>query len=203
MLERFSSSYAHIQTKMQEWFLHHAKNKYADAWLFALSFAESSFFPIPPDPFLIALLIADSSHWFRHAFSVTIASVAGGIFGYAIGAFFFDVIGAKIVAAYSLEVEMEYVRTLFVENAFWAIFTAAFTPIPYKLFTISAGFFKIDLVIFIVASLVGRGSRFFIVAYLMRRFGEKIGGVVFRYLNIFSLLFALYIIFIVVSLKIF
>lgn len=203
MLERFSHSYEEVQTKMREWFLHHAKNRYADAWLFALSFAESSFFPIPPDPFLIALLIADSSHWFRHAFSVTIASVAGGILGYGIGAFFFETVGVKIVAAYSLEKEMEYVRTLFVENAFWSIFLAGFTPIPYKLFTISAGFFKINLVVFVIASLIGRGSRFFIVAFLMKRFGEKIGAIVFRYFNIFSLLFALYIVFIVVSLKIF
>lgn len=203
MLERFSFSYNSFQAKTRDWFLHHAKNQYADAWLFALSFAESSFFPIPPDPFLIAILLADSRHWFRHAFFVTVASVAGGVFGYGIGAFFFDIVGAKIVAAYSLEQEMEYVRTLFVENAFWSIFIAAFTPIPYKLFTISAGFFKIDLIVFVFASLIGRGSRFFIVAFLMRRFGEKIDGIVFRYFNIFSLLFALYIIFVVVSLKIF
>ena len=192
-----------MQTKMREWFLKHARGPYAEFWLSAISFAESSFFPIPPDPFLIAILLANSSSWFRLVFFVSLSSVVGGAFGYMIGGFFFDMVGVKIIAAYSLEGEMVRIQMLFSENAFWAIFLAAFTPIPYKLFTISAGFFGIYFLTFIVASILGRASRFFIVAYLVKRFGKKIGDVVFKYFNLFSLLFGLYVVLVVLSLKFF
>ena len=101
------------------------------------------------------------------------------------------------------ELLYKILQMLFSENAFWAIFLAAFTPIPYKLFTISAGFFGIYFLTFIVASILGRASRFFIVAYLVKRFGKKIGDVVFKYFNLFSLLFGLYVVLVVLSLKFF
>ncbi|MCU0660187.1 MAG: DedA family protein [Candidatus Pacebacteria bacterium] len=171
------------------WSERHVQGPHGKWWLAGISFAESSFFPIPPDLFLIGMLMGkDRSRWARYALITTIASVAGGLFGYLIGYLFFSLIGAKIVALYGLESAVAHVRTLYADNAFFAILVAGFTPIPYKVFTIAAGLFHIHLPIFIIASLLGRGGRFFIVSFLMRRYGGKLGELVYRYFNLFSLI---------------
>lgn len=168
----------------------HIDGPNAGLWLFVVSFAESSFFPIPPDLLLMPIVARLRSRWLYYATITTIASVVGGMFGYLIGAVFFNVVGTFLVKTYHLEKELAYVSTLFQQNAFWAIFTAAFTPIPYKLFTIAGGLFHINFVIFIIASILGRGMRFFAVAYLMKLFGGTVGRLAFRYFNLLTLAFA-------------
>lgn len=184
---------AFLQTnkdRLKLWIEKHIQGKNGIWWLAGISFAESSFFPIPPDIFLVAMLMGkDRSRWARYAVVTTAASVVGGLFGYLIGFVFFAAVGERIVAFYGLESAVEQARVLYANNAFFAILTAAFTPIPYKVFTIAAGLFNINIPIFILASIIGRGGRFFAVSYLMKRYGERIATVVYRYFNLFSLLF--------------
>lgn len=184
-----------IKEALREWTVRHAEGRNAKWWLFGLAFAESSFFPIPPDVLLGAILMTrERVRAFFYAMITTVGSVLGGFFGYAIGYFFFQTIGVWIVSTYHLEAQMETVRTLFIDNAFFAIFVAAFTPIPYKVFTIAAGLFSINLPVFVVASILGRGGRFFAVAGVMRFFGGHIARIVYRYFNLVSLIVALVII---------
>jgi membrane protein YqaA with SNARE-associated domain len=169
--------------QLRDWVVHHAKAAHARVWLAGLSFAESSFFPIPPDVLLIAMLIASAKRWVQLASITTIFSVLGGLFGYAIGALFFDVAGEGVVAFYGLEEEMKHVGELFADNTFMAIFLAAFTPIPFKVFTIAGGLFKVPLLLFVLGSLFGRGIRFFVIAFLMKLYGKRIGDALYKYFN--------------------
>ncbi len=170
------------------WTTRHAEGKNAKWWLFGISFAESSFFPIPPDVLLVAILMTrERVRAFYYASITTAGSVLGGLFGYAIGYFFFQTVGVWLVATYQLEAEMITVQKLFVDNAFLAIFVAAFTPIPYKVFTIAGGLFGISIPVFIIASVLGRGMRFFAVAAVMRFFGGHISRAFYRYFNLISL----------------
>ena len=108
--------------------------------------------------------------------------------------FVFNFVGTLLVKTYHLETELEHVSALFQQNAFWAIFTAAFTPIPYKIFTIAGGLFRIDFLIFVIASILGRGMRFFAVAYLMKLFGGAVGRLAFKYFNLLTLVVGIVII---------
>ncbi|MCK5021895.1 MAG: DedA family protein [Candidatus Pacebacteria bacterium] len=168
---------------LREWILNRSQGRNAKIWLMTISFAESSFFPIPTDFFLLAILLGNRAKWLYYSFLTTISSVAGGLMGYLIGFLFFDLIGEFIIQTYSLQDEMIIVSEMFKENAFWAIFISAFTPIPFKIFTISAGFFHIDILIFFVASLIGRTMRIFSVGYLVKTFGKQIVHYVFEYFN--------------------
>lgn len=172
---------------METWARAHAHTRRAKWVLAIISFAESSFFPIPPDVLLIGIHMMKVPRWWLTAAITTAASLAGGAFGYLIGYFFFDSLGAWIVKTYSLEEEMAYVGAHFATNAFFAIFTAGFTPIPYKIFTIAAGFFQINFFTFFVASLFSRSARFFLVAFLADRYGGKVARLIFRYTD-FALL---------------
>lgn len=176
--------------RIQKWAVEHANSKHVTLWLSLMSFSEASFFPIPPDVLLIAILLANKAKkWFYYASITAVFSVLGGVFGYFIGQFFFDVFGSSIISFYGLEKEFVNLKNVFNEAAFWTIFTAAFTPIPYKIFTIAAGLFNINFPLFILASLLGRGIRFFIIAGILRAHGTKISSVLYRYFNIFSLVF--------------
>lgn len=165
---------------------------HAKWWLCVISFSESSFFPIPPDLYLIPVVARNKHKWFYFAFITTISSVVGGLLGYFIGSVLFETVGKWLVSVYHLEKELETVGTFFNQNAFLSIFTAAFTPIPYKVFTIAAGLFKINIYTFVVASVLGRGMRFFTVAYIMKLFGERISNLVLKYFNVATLVFALF-----------
>lgn len=156
----------------------------------ALSFAESSFFPIPPDFFIFPLVMRKPERWFKMALIVTISSVVGGLFGYFIGFVFFEFLGKPLIAFYHLENQIQVVGNLFKQNAFLAIFTAAFTPIPYKVFTIAGGLFQINLFSFVVASILGRGGRFFAVSYASKFFGKRFGEVAIKYFNWITALIA-------------
>jgi len=160
--------------KLYYWTLHWSETKYALPALILLSFAESSFFPIPPDVLLIAMCFATPSRWMRYAFWCTLASVLGGILGWYIGWGLWEGVGESIVRLYHGQDIMEKVRNLYLEYGFWGVLIAAITPIPYKVFTIASGVFKFDLLQLIVASIIGRGFRFFVVAGLIRWFGPKV-----------------------------
>jgi membrane protein YqaA with SNARE-associated domain len=173
----------------KSWAVKNARGPYANFWLAVLSFSEASFFIIPPDVLLLAVLVVNPAHWIYRTSLVTFFSVLGGLFGYFLGFVFFDPIWDLLVATFDLEEQMLMIAEQFSENAFWAIFLSAFTPIPYKLFTISAGFFHINLVEFMVASIIGRGLRFFSVAYIVKVFGRQMAHYAFKYFNILTLIF--------------
>ncbi len=183
---------------LRDWTVQRAGGKNAKWWLFGIAFSESSFFPIPPDVFLVAILMTgERVKAFFYAGLTTLGSVLGGMFGYAIGFFFFKTVGVWMVDVYHLEEQMLVVQKLFSENAFFAIFTAAFTPIPYKVFTIAAGLFNINIFTFIIASILGRGGRFFLVAIVMRFFGKQFADVLYRYFNIITIILTLLLAFVV------
>ncbi len=158
------------------------------AWLSGLSFAESSFFPVPIDPLLLVMTCLKPEKWLKYALITSFFSVLGGLFGYFIGYFFFDLFGQKIVNFYSLQDEFLKVGVLFNQNAFFSIFVSAFTPIPYKIFTIAGGFFNINIITFVIASIFGRAARFTLVAFLAKIFGKRYGKLFLKFLDIIMLL---------------
>jgi len=177
-----------IREKIKSWAIEHAEGPHTKRWLAFFSFAESSFFPIPVDVILIAILLGNKAKsWLRYALITTGFSVIGGIFGYAIGALLFETIGGPIISFYNLGGEFGALEEIFSNNAFWAIFAAAFTPIPYKIFTIAAGAFHINIIIFIAGSLLGRGIRFLAVGALMKTYGKKISDILYKYFSILSI----------------
>lgn len=175
--------------KMYDWTIHWSRTKNAPYALFGVSFIESSFFPIPPDVLLIAMVVAEKKKWLRYAAICAIGSVCGALFGYLIGWGLYESIGKFIVSTYKLEAIVELIGKKYAENAFLTIFTAAFTPIPYKAITITAGLFKISLIVLISASIVGRAGRFFLVAGALRLFGERIEKSIEKYFDILSIIF--------------
>lgn len=187
-----------IVRKTYDWVLHWANTPYGPIALFILSFAEASFFPIPPDALLIALALGYRAKSFRFAFVCAVASVAGALLGYAIGHFVwwgvdndFSAVALFFfnnVPGFTKELFFE-VQTLYDEWDFWIIFTAGFTPIPYKVFTISSGAFNINLVMFIIASFISRSARFFLVSYLIWKFGVQIQGFIDKYFNLLAIAF--------------
>ena len=165
------------------WFEPKAGTKSAKIWLFLISFTESFFFPIPADPFMAIVILVQRDRWLYFVTLVTIASVLGGLGGYVIGAVLYDLIGRPIIDFYDLHEEFVKVNTLFDRYAFWAIFTAAFTPIPYKIFTIAAGVANLNLFIFTIASIFGRGIRFFIVGIIVKKFGKQFYETFLKYFD--------------------
>jgi len=177
--------------RLYDWTLHWARTKQAPYALFFIAFIESSFFPIPPDVLLIAMVVAHRKNWIRYATICTIGSVLGALLGYFIGWSLFETVGKFIVQTYNLDAVVKMLGQKYVENAFLVVFTAAFTPIPYKAITITAGLFKISLVTLVIASIVGRAGRFFLVAAALRVFGKKISDSIEKYFDIFSIAFLL------------
>lgn len=175
--------------RLYRWVVGWAGSRRAEQALFGISFVESSFFPIPPDPLLIAMTTVHPNKFLRFAIICTAASVLGGVFGYSIGVGLFETVGVWVVETYHLEQEFQMIGLRYEENAFLTIFTAAFTPIPFKLITIAAGVFRVNLMEFLVAAVVGRGARFFLVAYLMHHFGKRYKDMIEKYVDIFSLAF--------------
>jgi|TARA_Y100000310_G_scaffold169509_1_gene169611 membrane protein YqaA with SNARE-associated domain len=193
-----------LKIKIRDWMIKHAGSTHAKSWLSFFSFTEASFFPVPPDFLLIAILGAKQKRkWFYYSLLTSIWSVIGGAFGYVIGFLLFDSVGQFLINAYNLEQYISTIQELFAQNAFWAIFISGFTPIPYKIFTISAGFFGINFLIFIIASTISRFMRFFAVGYIMKVFGDDMSKFAFRYFNILTLIFALGIIIFIITLNIF
>lgn len=177
--------------RLYRWVVSWAETKNAERALGGISFAESSFFPIPPDPLLIAMTTVKPNKYLRFAMICTIASVLGGMLGYFIGVGLFETVGAWIIDTYGLQEGFKELGVKFNENASLAIFAAAFTPIPYKLIAISAGVFQVNFFVFILASIVGRGMRFFAVAFAMHHLGKRYKDRIEKYIDVLSLLFTL------------
>ncbi|MCP4590364.1 MAG: DedA family protein [bacterium] len=172
-----------IHRRLYDWVLHWAETPYGALALFLLSFAESSFFPIPPDVLLIALVMGARRRWFRFALICTAGSVVGGLAGYGIGAGLMETVGQPIISFYHAEDHWTRVAELYQQYDFWIVFIAAFTPIPYKVFTIASGAFEMNLLGFALVSSVGRGARFFLVAGLLYLFGRPMKRFIDRYFD--------------------
>ena len=151
-----------------------ARHRHAELFLFLVSFAESSFFPLPPDVLLVPMVLANRKKWFRLALITTIASVLGAIIGYVIGLALFDVVAEPLIRFYHLEEHVQIVGGYFESGAFFAVLLSAFTPIPFKIFTIAGGLFKIAFIPFVIAATIGRGARFFLEAYMVHKAGHHI-----------------------------
>jgi membrane protein YqaA with SNARE-associated domain len=176
--------------RLYDWVLSWAETPYGPLALFVLSFAEASFFPIPPDPLLIALCLGlrKRSLWF--AGLCTAASVLGGLAGYLIGFGAFETVGRPIIEFYGKSGEFEELAQTFRNNGDTAVLVAALTPIPYKLVTITAGAVQMNLAAFTGASIIGRGARFFALAVLIWWKGDAIAGFIERWFEILAVVFA-------------
>lgn len=175
--------------RLYDWILHFAETPWGTWALFLLAFAESSFFPIPPDVLLIAMALAVPAGAFRYAAVCTAGSVLGGMLGYFIGYGFMEAVGFRILDFYGLKAKFDVIGDLYNRYSAWAVGIAGFTPVPYKVFTIAGGAFRIDFTMFVLVSLVSRGARFFLVSFLFYRFGEGIKTFIDRYFNILTILF--------------
>lgn len=179
--------------KIYDWVLHWSDTPYGVPALFLLSFSESSFFPIPPDVLLIALAVSKPKKAFYYAAVCSAASIIGGILGYGIGwtmwgavsGFFFD-----YIPGFTTE-NFEFIRQKYELYNFWVVFTAGFTPIPYKLITITAGVFNINFLMFVFASAVSRSLRFLLVSAIIYRFGSPIKMWIEKYFNLAATIFTL------------
>ncbi|WP_372679608.1 YqaA family protein [Desulfosarcina sp.] len=175
--------------RLYDWVLHWAATPYGVCALFLLAFAESSFFPIPPDVLLIAMCVARPDKSFKYALVCSIGSILGGCLGYLIGWQFMASVGSRIVDFYGLTDKVAYIETLYNTYDAWAVGIAGFTPIPYKVFTIAAGMFKINFTVFVLASMASRSARFFLVGGLIYLFGPRIQRFIDRYFNLLAVTF--------------
>ena len=157
-----------IFSALYEWTLKWAEHKFAPRILAVLTFAESVFFPIPPDVLLAPMVMAQREKAWRFATITTIASVLGGIVGYGLGYLMFEPWIQPLITEFGYQARFDKAMLWFSEWGVWVVFIAGFSPIPYKLFTVSAGFLNMAFLPFLIASAVGRGMRFFMVAGIIR-----------------------------------
>ena len=170
--------------KIYDWCIAAAEKPYA-LWLMgAVSFAESSFFPIPPDVMLIPMSLARPQRAWLYALVCTVTSVAGGVVGYAIGALLYDSVGQWLINLYGYGDKVDAFRASYAEYGAWIILLKGLTPIPYKLVTITSGFANYNLLLFVIFSIIARGGRFFIVAILLNRYGTWIREVIEKRLGL-------------------
>ena len=175
--------------RLYDWTMELARHRYA-AWALAgVAFIESSVFPIPPDVMLIPMALAERAKAWLYAAIATAASVIGGLAGYAIGYFLFETIGQSLIALYGYTEAFESFADRYNEWGAWIVFIAGTTPFPYKVITIASGVTALDLGVFIVASVLARGARFFLVAGLLYWLGPPIRDFIERYLGLLATLF--------------
>ncbi len=156
----------------------------------AVAFAESSFFPIPPDVMLIPMALARPDRAYVMATWCTVASVTGGLFGYAIGAVLYDSVGAWLIQLYGYGDKVEAFRAAYAQWGAWIILLKGLTPIPYKIVTITSGFAGYNLGLFVLFSVITRGARFFVLAFLLHRYGESARHIIEKQLGLWALLLA-------------
>lgn len=186
-----------------DWVLTWAETPYGLPALGLLAFVEACFFPIPPDVLLIALCLAIPTKSFRFALVATVGSVAGGTLGYVIGWSAWDILSPyffQYVPGFSAA-GFDRVKSLFDQYDFWTIFAAGFTPIPYKIFTIASGAFQINFPVFVGASLISRGLRFFLVAALFYYLGRPARDLIEKYFNLLTILFLVLLVGVLVLVK--
>lgn len=172
--------------QIYDWVIGWAKSPYSTWALFVIAFAESSFFPIPPDVLLITLAVAIPARAFRYASVCTLGSILGGALGYLIGYQFYDILGAPIIALYAAQHHYEGLQGLYQRYDAFAVAVAGITPIPYKIATITAGFFDINFPRFMLASIVSRSARFFLIGLLIRLFGPFIRSFIEKYFELLT-----------------
>lgn len=161
-----------------------AAHRHATGWLAAVSFIESSVFPIPPDALIVPMVLADRARAWRVALVATVFSVLGGLLGYVIGAFLWDQVGKPMLDLYGYAAKFEVFRGKYHEWGAWAVFIAGITPFPYKVITILSGVAGLNVPVFIVASVLARGLRFFVEAALLWRYGEPVRTFIERRLGL-------------------
>lgn len=174
--------------KLYDWVFSLARHRHATRSLAVVSFAESSFFPIPPDVMLAPMVLAKPDRAYFYATVCTIASVLGGLLGYAIG-YFLEPVGMAILTTLGKADTFEASKDLFQKYGAWVIVVKGATPIPYKLITISAGMFQFNLALFVILSVLTRSARFFLVAFVLKRWGPPMLKIVERRLALFTVLF--------------
>jgi len=160
--------------RLYDWCLAAAHKPYAPWLMGAVSFAESSFFPVPPDAMLIPMSLARPKMAWFYAALCTATSVAGGVLGYAIGAYLYDSVGHWLISLYGYGDKVEAFREAYARWGTLIILLKGVTPIPYKIVTITSGFAGYNLVLFIVFSFIARGMRFYLAAFLLNRFGARV-----------------------------
>jgi membrane protein YqaA with SNARE-associated domain len=196
--------------KLYNWVLNWANSPYAPIALFILAFTESIFFPVPPDLLLIVLVLGCRTKAFRYALICTLGSVSGALLGYFLGHFmwinssgeftWFANLFFENIPGFSTDLYIK-IKSLFVEWNFWIIFTAGFTPIPYKVFTVTAGVFDLNLFMFILASVISRGARFFILAFLLWKYGSSMKLFIDKYFNMIALSLTICLVGVIVIIK--
>ena len=187
-----------IVKRLYDWVLSWGNSRWGGLALFLLALAESSFFPIPPDVLLIALCLGAVVHSFRYATICLGGSIIGAMIGYAIGFFLWQTPAGEFTALANWfftnifsEDSFHNVGDLYDQYNFWIVFTAGFTPLPYKLFTITGGLFHINFTMFIIASTISRGLRFFLIAGLIWKFGAPIKTFIDKYFNLLAIVFTI------------
>ncbi len=183
-----------MKRRFINWFKTVTEKKWMMYFLAFNAFFESVILPVPIDIFTFTLSSAHPKRWWKYGTVATVFSVLGAVFGYYLGFYLFDAFGIQMIEFYGYEEEFARVTELFQQNVFWVMFMSAFTPIPYKVFTVAGGALNVALLPFIVASILGRGLRFFIECYIPYRFGEKAGKHILDHFNRYVLLGALFIV---------
>jgi membrane protein YqaA with SNARE-associated domain len=183
------SSWNNMMNSMYDWAIDISKSKYAILALFLISFFESSFFPIPPDVMMIPMILAAPKKAWKIAIAATIGSVLGGYFGYYIGVYLYDVLAVPVLEFYGYMDKLESFKGYYDTHGYWIVFGAGFTPFPYKVITVASGLMGLNLSVFGVASLVSRGTRFFIIAALLWKFGEPMQKFIKNHLGMLATLF--------------
>jgi len=176
--------------RLYDWCVAAAGRRHALGMLTLVAFVESSFFPIPPDVMLVPMSLARPDRAFLLAAWCTVASVAGGILGYSIGALLYDSVGAWLIHLYGYGDKVEAFRAAYAQWGAWIILIKGLTPIPYKIVTITSGFAGYNFVLFVVLSLVTRGMRFFLLAFLLHRYGDYARHIIEKRLALWTSLFA-------------
>jgi membrane protein YqaA with SNARE-associated domain len=174
---------------LYNWTMRLAESRHAVKALGAISFAESSFFPIPPDVVLVPVVLANRDQAFRIAAWCTFTSVLGGMLGYAIGALLYDSVGHWLISLYGYGEKLEAFRAAYREWGAWIILIKGLTPIPYKLVTIASGLAGYDFRLFVILSVITRGVRFFVIAGLLKYYGEPIRAFIEKRLELVTIIF--------------
>ena len=178
-----------IFRQLYDWTLEKSSRREATWFLSIISFAESSFFPIPPDIILIPMTLAKKTKAFLYAFICTISSVLGGILGYLIGILLFNSIGILLIDFYHLTNEVSEFKEYYNLYGAWIVIIAGFTPFPFKVITIASGLFELNFFIFLVSSILSRGARFYLISGLLYFFGNKIKIFIDKYFNFLTIIF--------------
>jgi membrane protein YqaA with SNARE-associated domain len=177
--------------RLYDWTMSLAARKDAEKALFGVSFIESSIFPIPPDVILIPMVIARPTQWARIAAICTVASVLGAMLGYVIGLLLYEQVALPILAVYGQADKLDEIKIWFDEWGYWAVLFAAITPFPFKVLTIFSGFAGLNIPIFLAASIMGRSFRFYLVSWLLHKYGAPIRVFIEKHLGLLFTVFML------------